>query len=492
MGAVICFGSIVSMVLIVLILPVAYYLLFKGTDKKRVKLPASGIIKSIALLVFLSIGTGYSVSGQNVYTLEQCKALAVKNNVTVKNSRLETEASEQTKKAAYTKYFPSVSADVMSLRAVNPLIKANIPSANLPVYNGDISTLANATQFAYFPGMQFSAMGKATMEDVSIVQPVYAGKRVTNGNKLAELGINVSKSKELLSVNEVLQKTEEQYWGVVELNEKMKTLDAYTELLSALYKQANDAFHAGLINRNDVLKVTLKQSETRMNRLKLENGIKLATMALCQYTGIPYAASVSFVDEFNNSQIPDKYFIDPQKAVRQREEYALLQKGVDAEELQTRIKQGEYMPEVGVGISEVYQNITSNNRLDAVAFVSVKIPISGWWEASHTMKERRIQEQIARNDQRNKTELLVLQIQKAWNDLSEAYKQIAVAEETIGQAEENLKVNSDNYKSGIVNISDMLEAQAMLQQSNDQLINARVTYATKLVAYLQATGRYSK
>ena len=81
-------------------------------------------------------------------------------------------------------------------------------------------------------------------------------------------------------------------------------------------------------------------------------------------------------------------------------------------------------------------------------------------------------------------------MQKTWNDLDETYKQIEVANQTIKQAEENLKINSDNYKAGIVNISDMLEAQAILQQAKDQLTDIRANYKVKLVSYLQVTGQY--
>ena len=122
-------------------------------------------------------------------------------------------------------------------------------------------------------------------------------------------------------------------------------------------------------------------------------------------------------------------------------------------------------------------------------FATVKIPLSSWWEASHILKERKCKEQIAKNNRQNNSELLLLQIQKTWNDLDEAYKQIEVANETIRQAAENLRINSDNYKGGIVNISDMLEAQAMLQQAKDQLSDARASYKVKLVSYMQVTGR---
>ncbi len=110
-------------------------------------------------------------------------------------------------------------------------------------------------------------------------------------------------------------------------------------------------------------------------------------------------------------------------------------------------------------------------------------------EAAHTRKERKYQEQIVQNS-RNNEELLLLQIQKTWNELDEAYQQMAVATESIRQTEENLKINRDNYKAGMVNISEMLEAQALMQESERILTDMQTQYRIKMVEYMQVTGRY--
>ena len=288
----------------------------------------------------------------------------------------------------------------------------------------------------------------------------------------------------------MLLKTEEQYWLVVSLNEKMKTLHMVELLLDTIYKQADDAYRAGLINRNDVMKVSIKQSEMRIYRIKLENGIKLATMAFSQYIGIPYDSTLTLSDTLSLSQAPYEVYTNADQALSNREEYKLLQQSVKAEEMQTRLKVGEYLPEAGVGAGALYYDFMDKGTYNTMIFASVKIPISDWWGASHTIKERKYKEQIALNNSQNNAELLLLQIQKAWNELNEAYKQIEVVNQTIKQSEENLRINSDNYESGIVNISDMLEAQAMLQQAKDQLTDARADYRVKLVTYLQVTGRY--
>jgi len=494
MGTVIFFGTLTSMVLLVFILPVAYWLIFKRVDERKerkrlIAISNGRIIKPALITIILLLGINNFIFAQGKYSLEQCKTLALENNNIIKNGNLEIEASKQVKDAAFTNYFPKVSATGMAFRFNEPLFKYSIPGGNLPVYDGNPANLATATQFAYFPGISLALLNKANVAAITAVQPVYAGGRIVTGNKLAQLGVDVKKSMLVLSKNEVLLKTEEQYWLVVSLNEKMKTLHMVELLLDTVYRQANDAYSAGLINRNDVMKVTIKQSELQINKIKLENGIKLATMAFSQYVGVPYDSTTVLSDTLAIGQTPYVVYMDANQALSNREEYKLLQQSVKAEELQTKLKHGEFMPEAGVGVGALYYDILDKGTSNTMVFASVKIPISDWWGASHTLKERKFKEDIARNNCRNNSELLLLQIQKTWNDLDEAYKQIEVVNQTIKQAEENLRINSDNYKAGIVNVSDMLEAQATLQQAKDQLSDARAGYKVKLVSYLQATGR---
>jgi outer membrane protein TolC len=228
----------------------------------------------------------------------------------------------------------------------------------------------------------------------------------------------------------------------------------------------------------------------KVNKLQLENGVRLASMALCQFVGIEYDSTMILADTVIVVNSPLSVYLEPEQALSSREEYKLLQQSVKAEELQTQIKTGEYMPEVGIGVSGYYTNLMGNSISNGLAFATIKVPISGLWEATHTIKEHQIKEEIARNNSQNNTELLLLQIQKVWNELIEAYKQIDVAKVSIGQATENLEINRDNYNAGLVNISDMIEAQMLLQQAENRLIDSQVNYQLKLTSYLQATGRY--
>jgi len=418
---------------------------------------------TLALAVLLCVNTMFA---QRMLTLEESKQLALQHNYRIKNSILEMEAAGETKKAAFTSFFPSLSAGGYALNAQKNLME-------LSVGGGALGLLKSGTL-----GM------------VSLVQPVYAGGRIWNGNKLASLSEDVSEYKSRLARNEVLLKTEEQYWLVVVLKEKMKTIHAYEEFLDSLLRQVEDAYASGLVMKNDLLKVRLKRSEVLLNKSKLENGIKLATMAFCQHVNIPYDPTLVLVDSLSTGDLPQTYYVDHKEALGERTEYKLLQSSVRAEELQTRLKRGEYLPQAGIGVGGIYMKIDDGkDRTVGMVYGTVQIPISGWWAASHTLAERKAQEQIARNGMKDQSELLLLQMEKAWQDFTDAYKQVLLSDDTQKQAEENLKVNEDGYKNGMISVSDLLEAQAMLQQAKDQLNDAKANCQTKKINYLQVTGR---
>lgn len=216
------------------------------------------------------------IYGQSqTYTLNTCKDSALINNIKIRNKVLDIEASEQVKKAAFTSYFPQVEASAFAYKFSDPLINFNMPGGNLPVYDGNPVNLPTATEFAYFPGMSMSLLENGLLAFATATQPLYAGNRITNGNKLANLGLEVNQIQLISIQKEINLETEKQFWQILSLYEKKKTLENYITLLDTLHENVSIAVEAGMINRNDLLKVELQQNELRMNQSKLLNGIKL-------------------------------------------------------------------------------------------------------------------------------------------------------------------------------------------------------------------------
>lgn len=409
-----------------------------------------------------------SVSAQVKYSLEDCKQLTVKNNRKIKNSLLGIESSKEIKKNAFTNYFPSVSASGFGFTAKDPLVALNMGGTPISFLNNGMSASITATQ------------------------PIFAGGKIVNGNKLADLGTQVSQYQAKLSENDMLLNTENFYWQLVSLYEKSKTLDVIDAQVDQLLKDVELSYRMGMITNNDVLKVKLKKNEVASNRINLDNNIKLVKMSLCQLMDLDLTSADSLeilTPDIQDVDSPVKYYVDHKSALPNRAEAKLLDKNVEASKLQTKIKRADYMPTVAVGATYYRENLLDNWSSNGAVFVSVSVPISGWWGGFHSIKQQKIQEQIAYNDKIDTEEQLLLQMQNIKNELDNAYKQILLAKDAIGQSSENLRLNNEYYKAGTVTLTDVLDAQTLLQQSRDRYVETYSDYKQKQFEYLQVTGR---
>ena len=120
-----------------------------------------------------------------------------------------------------------------------------------------------------------------------------------------------------------------------------------------------------------------------------------------------------------------------------------------------------------------------------MVFATVIIPITDWWGGSYAIKRKKLELQQAENTKLENTDLLRLQMQQINNELNEAYYQVLLAKKSILSAEENLKISQDNFNAGITTLSNLLEAQNLLQQTRDQYTETTTVYFVKLAEYRQ-------
>ena len=367
---------------------------------------------------------------RRILNLEECKERALKNNAGIQTGKIDVEVAKQTKKEAFTKYFPQISAGAVTYKADDNLIKATVPP-------------------------------------------------------IPPLGLDKTR-------DQVELETENYFWKIVSLKEAEKTLDILDSLLQNLHKDVSLAVKAGITTQNDLLTVQLKQNELSSTRLQVENGIKLSCMALCQYIGIPLdSASCIDVPEFNSDiKGPEEYLVDHQAVLPSLNTYKLLDKNVEVHELKRKINFGQQLPTLGIGASYAYEDLMfDKKRNHLMMMATVSIPISDWWGGSHKTKRSRLEEEKAICQQQDGCEKLLLKMQQSWNLLTESYKQIILAESAVKESEENLRMQTNNYRCGVSSLSELLDAQGLYQTSRGRYTDACINYKIKLTQYMQDTGR---
>ena len=446
-------------------------------------------MKRICISVLCIVASIFSLQAQKVYTLAECRQMALENNNKIRNGRLAIDQAKEQEKEAFSKYFPSVSASGTYFRSNNK--KFTMTQDDQQQLAGIISKLGlDPSALSSLPTtFTLEALNHGTIVNLMAMQPIYAGGQIVNGNRLARLQTDVRKLQLEQSKEDITNTTETYYNQLLSLYEKQLTLDVVDKQLQRIHQDAENAFNAGVSNKNDVLSVELKQNEIAANRLKLDNGIKLCKMVLAQYIGV-FGEDIR-IDTTLSKNLPEPsvYLVDHVASLDNRTEAKLLDKNVEASVLQKKLKQGALLPTVAVGAAGVYQDLSNIGHMKVMGLATVTIPISDWWGSSHGVHRLKIAEQMARQDRDDNRQLLLIQMQSAYNDLDNAYKQILLARKSLEQSAENLRLNEDYYQAGTSTMSDLLDAQTRSQQARDQYTDAVTQYLNSRTSYFIATGR---
>jgi outer membrane protein TolC len=425
------------------------------------------------LIISLLAGiTAFPAFSQEILTLQQCRELALQNNMQMQNAVLSVEAARQSKKEAFTNYFPSVSGMGAGVILSEPLMTTTVETG-APAPNDKVSV---------------EMIKNNLVAGVTLTQPVFAGGQIVNGNRLAQAGMEASALQRQMTENETLLATERYFWQLVSLKEKIVTIENSEALLDRVYRDVSIAVEAGLTIRNDLLRVELERNRLESGKSKALNGLNILKAALAQHIGLESEDfDVETPDFDDNIVLPvggNNY------SLLHRPEYKLLEKSVDIARLQRDMEIGKRLPTVAVGAGYNWTKMdwkrqTESNKNFGMAFATVSVPLTDWWGGSHAIKKKKLELQQAENTRQDKSGLLLLQMKQIRNELTEAYQQLLIAKKSISVARENVRTGEDSYKNGLSILSDLLDAQNLLQQSRDQYTEAVTEYFIKLAEYKQ-------
>lgn len=430
-------------------------------------------------------------SSAQTLTLEQCLERARQNNRELRNAALDIESASEQKREVFTYYFPRISANVMAFQFFDDFIKA---SGDLPQDYVALSRLFSSEINSH---ISLSEFNRGYALSATLLQPLFYGGQIINGNKQARVLQDVMTLKQQITESEILQKVTECYWQLACVRYNLNTIDAAEEFLDAVTVQVNSFLEAGVTTRNSTLKVHLRQQELSSLRLKLENTDHILTLLLAQLIGIaPADADKNFdiVLEDRPVEQPIEMRENPLSfSPEHRAELQLTNKTVEIQALQVKMERGKYLPHMGIGVgiynaglgglSNEVRNYMCPYLNNGFVFGTISIPISDWWGGSHAIRRQKIrlkQAQFLRDDAR---ELLQIDIERAWTNLQEAYKQTQIAEASCEEAAENLRITSSQYRMSTCTLTELLDAETLNRKAENDLAQAKANYQIALANY---------
>lgn len=439
------------------------------------------------------------VKAQKVFTIAQCRQMALKHNQKRQTSFEQIGIATELRKSAYTQFLPSFDFTGSYLRT-NKQLKLLSEDMYLPIFKFDPASMSLKpdlftiggqpivmedgnplfNNYAYLPADKLKMGSKNIyMLNLGMTQPIFLGGKLQSLYRTAKINEDISSLNLELETSEVIYKLDEAFWRVVNVKEKLKVATEYKKFLDKLVYDLTNLKEEGIITSNDLLKAKVKQSEADLMLYKAQNGLKLSEMALCQMIGLPLDSDIDVDESFLESPVLISDSNYRNIALANRPEIEMLKKSVMLTNEASNIARSRFLPDIVMTANYTMANPNPYNGFanefggDWNLGVVARVPLFHWGDRIHTMKAAKHGEKISEIKLIEAEEMISLQVQQAINLYNEAQQKIKLAKNTFEQAEQNLKQTNDNFHEGMAKTADVLEAQLLWQKAYNDLIDAK-------------------
>lgn len=456
--------------------------------------------RTILLLTF--VVTVSCMHAQRMLTLEECRNLAIQNNKELQISGEKIKMADNEKKAAFTKYFPQLSANgayMWNQKDIN-LLDMGALSSSLSSSLGGLAQLPMIQHLmSGVNDMQHLDVQNIWVGNVSLVQPVFMGGKIVNYNQITKFAKQLAESMNNLQLQDLIYKTDETYWQVISLVNKKKLADAYVDLLRKMDSDVTAMIYEGVATEADGLSVKVKLNEAEMAQTKVENGLALTRMLLAQICGLSLEEDLSLADEkLDNFPVETtQASADLNEAFMNRNELRSLDLATKIYKRKERIALAEMLPNVALAANYFVTNpnVFNGFKNDFAGMfnvgVMVKVPLSGWWEGTYRRNSAKAETRIKTLEWQDAREKIELQVNQSVYKVNEAGKKLIASSRNMENAEENLRRANFGFEEGVIPALNLMEAQTAWVSARSSLIDAQIEEKLTEVYLSKALGKLS-
>lgn len=491
------------------------------------RIVASAFLSSISITIY-----------SQTLSLDSCRALALRNNKSLRISEAKVVKAVEEHKAAFTNYLPNFSATATYLHNSRKL--GLVSSDDQAALGGALSqigqgltgmeqSIAALAQFAYQStqntnfltiAQQMLAASQTKMPDysglmdalspdirnvyagaISLTQPLYMGGKITAYDKLTRYAQQLAKSQHHAELQGVILCVDEAYWQVISLSAKVQLADSYVKLLQKLESDVQKMIAEGVATRADGLSVSVKVNEAEMMLTKAENGLAICRMLLDQLCGLPLDKSPKLADEgFELASLPvrkpsENVDADVSIALERRPELQSLDLAMKVYGQKVNITRSEFLPQAVLSANYMISNPSLYNGFEKEfkgmwnVSVALQIPIWHWGEGMHKVRAAKADQQIAALQFEEAREKITLQVNQTRFQVIEAQKKFERAQGNIANAEENLRSAKLGFQEGVIPATATLEAHTAWLQAKMEYLDAQIEQQLTAVYLKKALGQ---
>ena len=425
-----------------------------------------------------------SVKAQRVISLADALDYALNNHETIKQARLDIENGKHTIDETMAAARPQLNG--VSNLVANPLVMQFVfPAA---VVGGSPDEFMTIKAGQVWNGMTA----------VQLNQQLY-NQQLFTGLKAAKTSIELYQLLKDMSEENVIQQVAANYYQVVVNQHKLGLIDSNLDRLQKLKDILQGLLDNGMARKIDVDRIRVNQANLKTQKSQLLNAIDLQLNVLKYSMGMPVAEKISLADEdisriaLDAATLSVQPDLDTDAIIGIR----VLKKQNELLHLNEDVKKGEFYPNLGLSGQFVINsqsdklNVYSGKALTykmANITLGLNIPIYGGGARKARLEKARVD--ILKNEQdfSSTQKALNMMYSNARLMLENSLETIQSQKENLSLAEEVYENTQNNYKLGLVNLTDLLNAESELTNTQNAYTDALLQFKVSQIELIKAKG----
>ncbi len=418
--------------------------------------------KTIIVITSVILFTSFFVHGQ-VYTLDQCIELALRNKETVKNAALDVKSTQYGKRGSLSNILPYFG------------VRAGYLSSNFQerIITGTNISINSATGYSW--GLELS-------------QPIYDGGAWWNSIADANNNYLISQQLERQVKINVVYYVIEAYYSLLKSQQLLDVARMDLMLANQQVELVTNQFEIGAKAKTDLLKVNVLKGKAQVEVINSDAELQNAVRNLRNTMGMMGNTDPLMVDDAASTEYTIPELTMALKAMENSNPSILAKKAqIKGTELNHKIISGGRLPSLNASWNYSYESAATTGQVAADDWSSsvrlnLSVPLFTGFDLSTKIQQAKLN--ISKEENEFITQLHDLRVElEGLLEILRNYREtIPINEDVLISAEEDLKLVQVQYALGSVTILEVLDAQLSVTQARSSLVS------TKYDAQIQAAA----
>ena len=426
-----------------------------------------------------------TISAQKKWTMQECIDYAMANNITLQKSKLQKQSATEDLKGSKAALLPTLNASTNQSVGYQPWKDSGVST----VTNGMVNTKVDKT---YYNGSYA----------VNAQWTVWNGNRNTNTIKLNKITEDEAELQSKETANSIQERIAQLYTQILYLDENVKVNEQMLETAKKNEERGQEMVNVGKMSKADLAQLSAQRATDEYNIVETRSQLlnyKLQLKQLLEITDETEfdVAIPEISDTMVLKEVPTLQGVYEQ-ALLNRPEIERSKLAIKSSDVNLSVAKAGWLPTVSMtGSFGTSTNSLSSNgwgkqmktNFDAMAGVSVSVPIYDGRSTKTSVNKAKIQQLSAQLDLLDQQKTLYSTIQEYWLNAQTNQQKYKAACATVESEQQSFDLLQEQFRLGLKNIVELMTGKDnLLSAQQNQLQSKYQTIYNQQMLKFYETG----